>query len=101
MYRRPSVKSEHLKLVEISLVGIRDALALHSLLAEKLSFPIYYGKNWDAFRDVIAESIPQRLTFTDWSEFASLLPQEADQLTRCLAELAQASPELCGVIEFR
>lgn len=95
------MSTERSKHVEISLAGIRNAPALHDLLAEKLTFPTYYGKNWDAFWDVIAESMPERLTFTGWSELASSLPHEADQLSRCLAELAQTSPELCGVIEFR
>ena len=95
------MSTERSKHVEISLAGIRDKLALHNLLEEKLSLPKYYGKNWDAFWDVIAEAMPERLTITGWDEFASTLPHDADQVKRCLEELAQASPELCGVIEFR
>ncbi len=31
---------------------------LHESLAEALSFPDYYGKNWDAFRDCLSD-LPQ------------------------------------------
>jgi len=35
--------------VVIDLSDVRTASALNELLARKLGFPDYYGKNWDAF----------------------------------------------------
>ena len=39
----------------IDLAGIRSAAKLHALLAEKLPLPEYYGRNLDAFHDVLTE----------------------------------------------
>ena len=39
----------------VDLAGIRSAARLHAALAEKLPLPEHYGRNLDAFHDVLTE----------------------------------------------
>ena len=39
----------------VDLTGIRSAARLHAALAEKLPLPEHYGRNLDAFHDVLTE----------------------------------------------
>ena len=39
----------------VDLAGVRSAVRLHAALAEKLPLPEHYGRNLDAFYDVLTE----------------------------------------------
>lgn len=39
----------------VDLAGVRSAARLHSVLAEKLPLPEWYGRNLDALYDVLTE----------------------------------------------
>ena len=39
----------------VDLAGVRSAARLHAVLAEKLPLPEHYGRNLDAFHDVLTE----------------------------------------------
>ena len=39
----------------VDLAGVRDADALHDALAASLPLPAHYGRNLDAFYDVLTE----------------------------------------------
>ena len=40
----------------VDLAGVRSAVRLHAALAEQLPLPEHYGRNLDAFHDVLTES---------------------------------------------
>jgi RNAse (barnase) inhibitor barstar len=44
---------------------------LHETFAERLYFPIFYGKNWNAFWNAITGLVemPKVLTLTNWEKF--------------------------------
>lgn len=62
----------------------------------KLEFPEFYGKNWDAFWDVITGSIelPERIEFDNWSELVKALPTEADILKSIFIDFNKEFPLL-------
>ena len=39
----------------VDLAGVRSAARLHAALAEQLPLPEHYGRNLDAFHDVLTE----------------------------------------------
>ena len=82
------MSSQQVEQIEISLAGIMDVEQLHALLMERLAFPHYYGKNWDAFWDVITEPdrLPCNLKFIGWVDFQSRLPEAARMLFECLRD---------------
>ncbi len=43
----------------VDVNGVDTTKALHELLASRLGFPDYYGRNWDAFNDCVSCDIPQ------------------------------------------
>ena len=43
----------------IDLAGVRSATRLHAVLAEALPLPEHYGRNLDAFHDVLTEFGPR------------------------------------------
>jgi RNAse (barnase) inhibitor barstar len=77
--------------VHIDLSAIRTRNALHKCLAAKLHFHDYYGNNWDAFDECIANPAPGAPRDIEVFGIATLkqyLPGEAELLLRCL-ELAR------------
>lgn len=71
---------------------------LHSLVADKLEFPSWYGRNfdalWDCIRDPQLSNIPVELCVTGLSDLARRLPREAQLIRECFAELPLERPEV-------
>ena len=65
----------------VDLVGVRTKEALLATLAERLEFPEWFGSNWDALNDVLAERA--------WEQSKGVVLN----LERC-DELAHADPEV-------
>ncbi len=68
--------------------------ALHGALATALEFPSFYGRNWSAFWDAVTGLVemPGTLTFVGWPALVERLPEEAEQLRKCLDELTEKFP---------
>ena len=94
-----SSKVQH---VEIDLAGVMNEEQLHTLLMQRLEFPHYYGKNWNAFWDVITEpdGLPQILTFHGWAEFQRRLPEVAKELRDCLERASVMYSYVDSKIEY-
>jgi ribonuclease inhibitor len=79
--------------IDLSLVQSEDEL--HRTLAASLSFPAWYGRNWDAFWDCITDNelsrMPQQLTVRGWASLRDTLPQAAALLRSCLDEWSRAT----------
>jgi RNAse (barnase) inhibitor barstar len=88
--------------VKIDLSEVTSNEQLHFLLMNNLSFPAWYGKNWDAFWDAITGLVemPEILEFNAWLELESKLPKEANMLKSCLDEMSQEFPELASVVYY-
>nr|WP_055585822.1 barstar family protein [Peterkaempfera griseoplana] len=56
-----------------------DERGLHTVLAQALRFPSFYGMNRDAFRDAITGpvEIPAHLPFVAWDDLCHRLPHGA------------------------
>ena len=55
---------------------MRSELDFHTAIARLLSFPDYYGKNWDAFHDSIREwalqdDAPTAILWSGWEQWLS------------------------------
>jgi len=84
--------------VQIDLSGVQASRELHELLARSIGFPDYYGRNWDAFNECIADpeiDLPDRIRLTGLGALTEALPREAALLKRCLAY-----PEVRPVVEW-
>lgn len=88
--------------VKIDLTDIKDPKTLHKTLAKYLSFPKFYGMNWDAFRDAITGLVvmPKFIMFMGWSSFEINNKQDADMLKKLLKEYKEENePEFH--VEYR
>ncbi len=65
----------------------------HRCLAEKLSFPGWYGKNLDALYDMLTSTPPLRLVFICSEALEQLGPYGA-RLRETVLDAAKASPVL-------
>lgn len=77
----------------ITVAHATTAESLHEILAAALNFPGYYGKNWDAFWDCVSDpsqsTVPDVLVLRGWDILKSRLPDDADALKQCLADLVK------------
>lgn len=73
-------------MITIDVSGVADERALHLLLKRELSFPDFYGMNWDAFWDAITGlvRIPDHLRFLGWDQLDDGVPRGATMLRQAL-----------------
>lgn len=77
----------------LDLNSIASREALHRALAEAFSFPDYYGGNWDAFDECIAEiALPASVTVHGFEGFKFRLPGDAQLLIECFRAAAEQFP---------
>ena len=77
----------------VDLTGIRSAARLHAALAEKLPLPEHYGRNLDAFHDVLTEF------GGSWSIVFRNAGSAADGLRAVCADAMAETPGLVIVFE--
>ena len=84
--------------IELELAAVESEHELHTILAERLGFPDYYGRNWDAFWDCIGDlehsSTPMVLRVKGWDQLHRRLPNDANLLKACLRDLAAVRPDI-------
>lgn len=90
------------QLIEIDLRAIASAEELHSLLMKSLSFPSWYGANWDAFWDSITSLVemPYAIRLLGWQQFSQHLPREAALLRECFTEMQGKYPQLASEVVY-
>jgi ribonuclease inhibitor len=83
----------------VDLSGVKSRDDLHNLIAQVFSFPDYYGRNWDAFDECIADiGRPVSIVVTGFESLRFALPREAKLFVECLRLAAKkAAP---GQFEF-
>ena len=88
--------------VVIELGDLQSPQSLQVLLQEKLAFPSWYGRNWDAFWDAITGLVemPIQLHFNGWSDFEKRLPREAKMLKSTLEQMSTEYPESAPLVRF-
>jgi RNAse (barnase) inhibitor barstar len=83
--------------IRIDLSDVRTTEALHELLADTLSFPDYYGRNWDAFLDCITDPeqslMPMLLRVEGWATLNERLPRDAALFRESHDELSRFRPD--------
>jgi RNAse (barnase) inhibitor barstar len=76
--------------VVVDVSDIETPDGLHALLADRLGFPDYYGKNWDAFEECFGDEggvpLPDAVRFVGMQALETKLPREAQLLRACLQE---------------
>lgn len=91
------------EIVVIDVSTVKNSYELHQLLKKKLSFPHFYGNNWDAFWDVISRMVelPKKIIFIGWSNVEKNMPHDAKIMVSCLEDLNQRYPSEASEVEFR
>ena len=84
--------TSNLHQLDVDLHGVCTSVELHDRLASTFSFPDYYGRNWDAFDECIADYGPFSgiLKIHGWDELRIRLPQDAELLHSCLDNFAKS-----------
>ena len=87
--------------LEIDLNSVRSAEDLQILLEEKLCFPGFYGRNWNAFWDAITGlvQLPSKIRFLGWENFESRLPEDACLMRECLTDYQRELADQASKIE--
>ncbi|MGN6151144.1 MAG: barstar family protein [Lysobacteraceae bacterium] len=86
----------------IDLGSIDSKQDLHEALSAALTFPGWYGCNWDAFRDAITGLVemPEKLHFPGWTAFEARMPDEARHLHAALTEMSEKYPESASEVSY-
>ncbi|MCY1169356.1 Barstar (barnase inhibitor) [compost metagenome] len=88
--------------VKIERSDVKTSGELQQRLMNALHFPGWYGRNWDAFWDAITGlvAMPYRLRLQGWADFERRLPNEAEQLRKCLIQMQAELPSLATVVIY-
>jgi ribonuclease inhibitor len=81
--------------VVIDVSEVKTPNELHALLADRLGFPEYYGKNWDAFDECFADddvSLPDVVRVVGMQFLETRLPGDANLLSVCLESRPNVAP---------
>ncbi len=80
-----------MKTTEIDLRDLQTVEQLHAQLQEKLNFPAFYGKNWDAFWDAITGlvELPERVRLLGWRSFEAQFPNDAAMMRERFSDYRQ------------
>ena len=91
---------------EIVTIDLREVISskdLQIVLMEKLEFPDFYGKNWNAFWDAITGLVemPQKIIFLGWDTFSVKLPKDAEMLRNLFEDFNKDFPMWKCEVEYR
>jgi RNAse (barnase) inhibitor barstar len=72
----------------IDLANIDSVQELHLKFKTELSFPDFYGMNWDAFWDAITGLVemPEQLILINWKALEEAMPSDAEILRELIVE---------------
>src|SRR5687767_4391544 len=87
--------SENGSEVHLDLSGVSSEEELHDLFAHALRFPHFYGRNWDAFWDILTGfgCFPRRLILFGTENLRLTLPRAHEQLQTCFANCQREYPD--------
>lgn len=88
--------SDHRKRdIYIDLSRLKSIDDFHKTVKLELSFPDFYGENWDAFRDSITGLVemPETLTLSGYNNFTSSFPIDSKILKEIIEEFNERIPE--------
>lgn len=84
--------------MQLDLNNIHTYDELQSVLSQCFGFPVWYGRNWDAFWDCLRDRdlsrLPAHQRVTGMKSLSTILPRDAEILRECLEELALERPEM-------
>lgn len=77
------------KSIQLNLNKIQTKDELHNLLCISFDFPSWYGRNWDAFSDLMwnGDHVPRTLIIVGMQIFKKNLPHEANMFQQILEDL--------------
>ncbi len=98
----PGEYMARLSVIKIDLSSVKASSQLHSILRNALSFPDWYGQNWDAFWDAITNLVemPIKLELVGWSVFSEHLPRDARLMRQCLTNMTIEYPDLAPEVNY-
>lgn len=82
-------------LLTIDCSNVQTEQEVHEAFAEALSFPGYYGFNWDAFWDILTDHgyFPPAISISGRTHLLAHLPGTVAQLEHCFSELRSKFPD--------
>jgi len=84
----------------LDLSAVHSTHELHDLLASFFGFPHYYGKNWDAFDECLADFAPATtVVVRGFQNLLGALPRDADALKEALGRAATEDPAFTVIYE--
>ena len=88
-----------MKIITIDCALIPDKEAFHALLAEKLVFPGWYGRNLDALHDCLTEVFANtQIRFVNWNRLEETLGLYTVAIRRAVTHAAEENP--CIEVSF-
>lgn len=83
--------------IELNIAHASTRESLHEMIAAAFDFPLYYGRNWDAFMDSMGDSPvlgpdPCHVVFKGWNLLSARLGREAMLMRDCIKDLVALNP---------
>lgn len=94
---------DRIEIIVVDVTGVQTSKELHLILKKKLSFPEFYGMNWNAFWDAITGLIemPKKLVIHGWHSLYKSLPDDAKIMRKMLCEFNEEYPTWKCNVEYK
>lgn len=89
--------------VHLDFAGVNSEEQVHELFASALHFPHFYGRNWDAFWDILTGfgCFPGRLVLSGTEHLRTAVPKAYEQLHTCFANCLREHPDMAPAVTWR
>ncbi len=97
-----AVREQRPEEMHLDLSHVTSEQDVHEVFARALHFPDLYGRNWDAFWDVLCcfDRFPRRLILSGREHVQRIVPRAIEMLDSAFADCEREHPDIAPTVTW-